>query len=91
MSTFSILIATRGSAWRFKGSYKWGLWGSFKGSFKGLYRVSRISGLGVVISGVISPLTWVIIIVALLITPLITSHEPPRGMSVNPESPIALN
>ena len=31
----------------------------------------------VVISGVISPLVWVITIVTLLITPLITTHEPP--------------
>ena len=29
------------------------------------------------ISGDISPLIWVIIIVTLLITPLITAHEPP--------------
>ena len=28
-------------------------------------------------SGVISPLIWVITIVNLLITPLITTHEPP--------------
>ena len=32
---------------------------------------------GVVISGVISPLIWVIIIVTLLITPVITTPEPP--------------
>ena len=31
----------------------------------------------VVISGVISPLIWVITIVTLLITPLITTPEPP--------------
>ena len=31
----------------------------------------------VVISGVISPPIWVTIIVALLATPLITTHEPP--------------
>ena len=29
------------------------------------------------ISGAISPLIWVITIVTLLITPLITTHEPP--------------
>ena len=32
---------------------------------------------GVVTSGVISPLIWVIIVVTLLITPLITTHEAP--------------
>ena len=31
----------------------------------------------VVISGAVSPLIWVITTVTLLITPLITSHEPP--------------
>ena len=36
------------------------------------------------ISGVISSLIWVITIVTLLITPLITTHEPP-GMPVSPE------
>ena len=34
-------------------------------------------GLRVVISGVISPLIWVISIVTLLITLLIATHEPP--------------
>ena len=34
----------------------------------------------VVISGVISPLLWVIIMVTLLITPLITTHEPPSSL-----------
>ena len=34
------------------------------------------------ISGVISPLIWVIIIGSLLITPLITTHEPPSGVWV---------
>ena len=36
-----------------------------------------LGGSWVVISGVISPLRWVITIVTLLITPLITTHEPP--------------
>ena len=41
-------------------------------------------------SGVISPLIWLITIVSLLITPLITTHEPPSigvatiGITVNP-------
>ena len=35
-----------------------------------------LGGSWVVISGVISPLIWVIAIVTLLITPLITTHEP---------------
>ena len=36
----------------------------------------------IVISGVISPLIWVTIIVILLITLLITTHEPPsRGLN----------
>ena len=38
-----------------------------------------LGGSGVVISGVISPLIWVIIIVTLLLTPLITTPEPPSG------------
>ena len=36
-----------------------------------------LGGSWVVISGVISPLIWVITIVTLLITPEITPHEPP--------------
>ena len=36
-----------------------------------------LGGPGVVISGVISPLIWVLNIVTLLITPLKTTHEPP--------------
>ena len=36
-----------------------------------------LGGSWVVISGVISPLIWVISIVTLLITPLMTTHEPP--------------
>ena len=38
-----------------------------------------LGGSGVVISGVISPLIWVIIIVTLLLAPLITTPEPPSG------------
>ena len=38
-----------------------------------------LGGSWVVISGVISPLIWVITIVTLLITPLITTHEPPSN------------
>ena len=38
-----------------------------------------LGGSWVVISGVMSPLIWVITIVTLLITPLITAHEPPSG------------
>ena len=38
---------------------------------------SLLGGSWVVISGVISPLIWVITIVTLLITPLIPNHEPP--------------
>ena len=37
-----------------------------------------LGGSRVVISGVISPLIWVITIVTLFITPLLTNHEPPR-------------
>ena len=36
-----------------------------------------LGGSWVVISGVISPLIWVITIVTLLRTPLVTTHEPP--------------
>ena len=36
-----------------------------------------LGGSWVVITGVISPLIWVRTIVTLLITPLITTHEPP--------------
>ena len=47
------------------------------------YRVSGLlGGSGVVISGVISPLIWVISIVTLLITLLITTHEPPSRFRV---------
>ena len=40
-------------------------------------RFRVLGGSWVVIGGVISPLIWVITIVTLLITPLITPHEPP--------------
>ena len=40
-----------------------------------------LGGSWVVISGVISPLIGVITIVTLIITPLITSHEPPSSVS----------
>ena len=36
-----------------------------------------LAGSWVVISGVISPLIWVVAIATLLRTPLITTHEPP--------------
>ena len=36
-----------------------------------------LGGSGVAISGVISPLRWVLSIVTLLITLVITTHEPP--------------
>ena len=42
---------------------------------KGLQDV--VGGSWEVISGVISTLIWVITIATLLITPLITTHEPP--------------
>ena len=38
--------------------------------------VGLLEGSWVVISGVISPLIWVIIMVTLLLAPLITTHEP---------------
>ena len=37
----------------------------------------------VVISMVISPAIWVITIFALLITPLMTTHEPPSGKALH--------
>ena len=40
-------------------------------------REALLGGSWIVISGVISPLIWVISIVTLLITLLITTHEPP--------------
>ena len=39
--------------------------------------LTLLGGSGVVISGVICPLIWVITIVTLLTTPLITTPEPP--------------
>ena len=40
-----------------------------------------LGGSWVVINGAISPLIWVRIMVTLLITPVITTHEPPsRGL-----------
>ena len=39
-----------------------------------------LGGSWVVISRAISPLSWVILIVTLLITPLITIHEPPSSL-----------
>ena len=41
-----------------------------------------LGGSWVVTSGDISPLIWVITIVTLLITPLITNHEPPSSERV---------
>ena len=43
-----------------------------------------LGGSWVVISGVLSPLIWVIIIVTLLITPLITAHEAPSNYNRRP-------
>ena len=40
-----------------------------------------LGGSWVVISGIISPLIWVIAFAALLITPLITTHESPSRSS----------
>ena len=49
--------------------------------YKGAAIISKgftlLGGSWVVISGVISPLIWAIIIVTLPMTPLITAHEPP--------------
>ena len=42
-----------------------------------MYPLELLGGSRVVISGVFSPLIWVIITVTLLITPLITPREPP--------------
>ena len=41
-------------------------------------RLRQLGGSWVVTSGVISPLTYVITIIILLTTILITTHEPPR-------------
>ena len=45
-----------------------------------------LGGSWVVISGVISPLVWVISIVTLLINPLITTHEPPGIQCDKPQA-----
>ena len=46
-----------------------------------------LGGSGVVISRVISPLIWVISIITLLVTLLISTHEPPSTLnSVTPEA-----
>ena len=44
--------------------------------------VNLLGGSWVVISRVISPLIWVITIVILLITPHITTHEPPSRIQL---------
>ena len=46
-----------------------------------------LGGSWVAISGVTSPLIWVITIVTLLITPLITTHEP-QTLNPKPQAPI---
>ena len=50
---------------------------------------SILGGSWVVISGVLSPLIWVITVVTLLLTPFITTPEPPsRGLGSGfPERP----
>ena len=52
---------------------------------QGVHKVSLellvLGGSWVVISGVTSPLIWVITVVTLLISPLITTHEPPSRAS----------
>ena len=47
-----------------------------------------LGGSWVVISGVISPLVWVVNTVTLLITPLITTHEPPSSRKHSVESEV---
>ena len=42
-----------------------------------------LGGSWVVVSGVIGPLIWVVTIVTLLITPFITTHEPPRLITLS--------
>ena len=41
------------------------------------YKYLLLGGSWVVISAVISPLIWLISIVTLILTPFITTHEPP--------------
>ena len=50
----------------------------------GLKVSGLLGGSWVVISGVISPLIWVISVVTLLISLLITTHEPPSTMLYTP-------
>ena len=70
------------------------IWGRLRGSSLGLVfssglrvcalgfvKLSLLGGSWVVICGAISPLIWVIAIVTLLITPLITTYEPPSRVS----------
>ena len=45
--------------------------------------ISQLGGSGVVISIVISPLIWVIIMTTLLTSPLITTPEPPSTWTLN--------
>ena len=67
----------------FTGSLKGSCRGSFRGSFKGSLKGSIgslefgvLGGSWVVINGRTSPLIWVISIVTLLKTLLITTHDP---------------
>ena len=46
-----------------------------------------LGGSWVAMSGVISPLRWVITIVTLLITPLIATHEPPSRRTTVANNP----
>ena len=55
-----------------------------QGSFSRVYE-GLLGGSWLVIGGVISPLMWLISIVTLLITLLITAHEPP---SMKPPSTV---
>ena len=52
------------------------------------FGVRVLGGSWVVISGVISPLIWVINTVTLLMTPLITTHEPPSSRKHSAESEV---
>ena len=75
---------SHGFTWRFMGSYRWG-YGSPNMGYKYSYHtllnhMGLLGGSWVVVNGVISPLTWVVSIVTLLrillVTLLITTHEP---------------